>query len=187
MPWKNAKATWDCCRKFFTGSVSKRAFGKRRGEQIEAGTVEAVDKALRNVADQQEPRYKTFLMQFAEGLGHTELQIYKWLLFAVLTASAAEVRGGLRPNIVFQRIKASPPKQDSLQQNNISQALENVGKVQFKHKIQPLILDFSNARLTVVDGSFLVFLRTHDPKELLELVGIRKWGGPELFAGTETS
>ena len=55
------------------------------------------------------------------------------------------------------------------------------------HKIQPLILDFSNARLTVVDASFLVFLRTHDPKELLELVGIRKWGGPELFAGIETS
>jgi hypothetical protein len=126
-------------------------------------------------------------MQFAEGLGHTELEIYKWLLFAVLTARPAEIRSGLRPNIVFQRIKASHPKQDSLQQNNIAQALENVGKVQFKHKIQPLILDFSNARLTVVDASFLVFLRTHDPKELLELVGIRKWGGPELFAGIETS
>jgi hypothetical protein len=159
-----------------------------KGEQKEVGTVEAVDQALRNVADQQEPRYKTFLMQFAEGLGHTELEIYKWLLFAVLTARPAEIRGGLRPNIVFQRIKVEHPKQDSLQQNNISQALEHVGKVQFKHKIQPLILDFSNARLTVVDASFLVFLSTHNREELLELIGIQKWGGgQEYFAGLETT
>lgn len=55
---------------------------------------------------------------------------------------------------------------------NIVQALERVQKVQFKHKLQPLVLDYSNGELLVVDANFIVFLQNHPQKDLLEYVGL---------------
>ena len=44
--------------------------------------------------------------------------------------------------------------------------------MQFKHKLQPLIFDFCNSELVVVDANFIVFLKTHSREELLEYLGI---------------
>jgi len=50
--------------------------------------------------------------------------------------------------------------------------MERVQNVQFKHKLQPLILDYSNGELSVVDANFLVYLNTQNKDELIELIGI---------------
>lgn len=138
---------------------------------VDIGTENDVSEMLRAVADEQAARYRNFLAKFSEGLGETQLEMYKWIGYAVITATPDELRRGLRPNAIFHRIRPKHPGGNSLQHNNVIQALERVGKVQFKHKLQPLIFDFSNGELVVVDANFLVFLQTHTPSELLEYLG----------------
>lgn len=124
------------------------------------GTVDEVQAMLRAVADEQSARYRNFLGRFAEGLGSTQLEMYKWIAFAVVTSDSVELRRGIRPNILFSKIRDRHPSAETLQQNNILQALDRVGTVQFKHKLQPLILDYSNGELVVVDANFLIFMKT---------------------------
>lgn len=142
-----------------------------QGETLSIGTEADVDQMLRAVADEQAARYRNFLSKFSGGLGETQLDMYKWIGYAVITASPSELRRGLRPNAILHRIRRTHPFRYSLQQNNVAQALERVGKVQFKHKLQPLIFDFSNGELVVVDANFLVFVQTHTTNELLEYLG----------------
>ena len=137
----------------------------------EVGTVNDVDIMLKVVSEEQASRYRNFLSRFAEGLGQTQLEIYKWVLYAVINSTSYELRRGVRPNVLFQRIKAVHPS-NTLQQMNILQALDRVQKVQFNHKLQPLVLDYSNGELLVVDVNFIVFLQTHTKEELLEYVGL---------------
>ena len=136
------------------------------------GSVEDVEIIAKSIADDQAARYRNFLVKFSQGLGITELEIYKWLLFAIIHSSTTELRNGLKANQVFAKIKNNHPKKDTLQQNNISQALERLHNVQFKHKLQPLILDFSNDELFVVDANFLVYLNTHSKTDLLAIIEI---------------
>lgn len=134
---------------------------KTQEDMIEVGTEADVHEMLRAVADEQAARYRNFLARFSEGLGETQLEMYKWIGYAVIKASPEELRRGLRPNAIFHRIRPAHPAGEALQHNNVTQALERVGKVQFKHKLQPLIFDFSNGELVVVDANFLVFVQTH--------------------------
>lgn len=149
----------------------KYGIWKTQDETISVGTEADVSDMLRAVADEQAARYRNFLARFSEGLGETQLEMYKWIGYAVITATPDELRRGLRPNTIFHRIRPKHPAGDSLQHNNVIQALERVGKVQFKHKLQPLIFDFSNGELVVVDANFLVFVQTHTTDELLEYLG----------------
>jgi hypothetical protein len=154
------------CEKYDVWTTQKRS--RQVGTQLE------VEQLFRSVAEEQSARYRNFLSQFAEGLGKTELEMYKWIAYAVVTASAQDLRRGMKPSAIFHRVKDVHPNGDTLQQNNVRQALENVGKVQFKHKLQPLIFDYSNGELKVVDANFLVFVETHTREELLEYIGVER-------------
>lgn len=134
-------------------------------------TLELAHLALKDIAQSEGGRYKTFLSKFSLGLGATELEIYKWIAWAAVTSKPAALRSGLAPRIIFQMIKKVHPS-DTLQQNNVSQALERVLKVQAKHKLQPLIFDFSDGELKVVDGNFLVYVQAANRQEVLEAIGM---------------
>jgi hypothetical protein len=140
-------------------------------ECIQLGQVSDVKDMLYAVAEEQATRYRNFLARFAEGLGQTQYEMYKWIGYAVATASLSELRSGIRANILFNRIKSKHPSSNSLQQNNVAQALERIGNVQFKHKLQPLIFDVKNGSLVIVDANFLVFKSTHSDNDLLEYLG----------------
>lgn len=136
------------------------------------GNIQQVKDIAREIADDQSGRYSIFLTKFSEGLSSTELEMYKWIMWVVINASADELRNGISQGTIFHRIKAKHPKSTTLQQNNVNQALERVQNVQFKHKLQPLILDYSNGDLSVVDANFIVYLQTHDRGELHDKIGI---------------
>lgn len=126
----------------------------------------------KKIADDQSSRYKNFITKFSEGLSVTELEMYKWIIYAVLNSTPDDLRKGISSGRLFNIIKPKHPKTDTLQQNNLNQALERVQTVQGKHKLQPLILDFSNGELFVVDANFLVFVSTQESSELLKLINI---------------
>ncbi|CAM2064759.1 hypothetical protein SCOR_05260 [Sulfidibacter corallicola] len=150
----------------------KHKIWKTQEENESIGTEEDVRTMLRSVADEQAARYRNFLTKFAEGLGVTQLEMYKWICYTVVTSPIQELRRGLRPNNLFHRIRAMHPSSETLQHNNVLQALNQVGKVQFRHKLQPLIFDFSNGELVVVDANFLVFIETHSEEEFQEYLGL---------------
>ncbi len=142
-----------------------------RDAQRTVGSAGDVAGILKNLSDEQAARYKNFLFRFSQGLSETQLEMYKWILWAVINASPMELKGGLRPNALLARIRRGHPSAETLQQNNVVQALERVQNVQFKHRLQPVVLDYSNDELMVVDAHFLVFLQTHTKAELLESAG----------------
>lgn len=136
------------------------------------GTTNEASEIAKKIADDQSSRYKNFITKFSEGLSVTELEMYKWIIYAVLNSTPDDLRKGISSGRLFNIIKPKHPKTDTLQQNNLNQALERVQTVQGKHKLQPLILDFSNGELFVVDANFLVFVTTQETSELLKLINI---------------
>lgn len=136
------------------------------------GTESDVKELAKKIADDQSSRYRNFIIKFSEGLSVTELEMYKWIIYAVLNSSSDDLRKGVSAAKLFNIIKPKHPKKDTLQLNNLNQALERVQTVQAKHKLQPLILDFSNGDLFVVDANFLVYISTQEKDELLKLLNI---------------
>ena len=136
------------------------------------GQLSDVQEMLRSVSSEQASRYRNFLGKFSEGLGETQLKMYQWIAYVVINASSEELRRGLRPNTIFQRIRNSHPSADSLQQNNVTQALERVAKVQHKHGLQPFVFDYSNDELIVVDINFIVYLQNQPHDDLFGVIGL---------------
>lgn len=141
-------------------------------ESVIIGTEEEVLEIAKIISDDQSARYRNFMVKFSEGLSITELEMYKWILYAVVKCSSENLRYGVTPGKLFQIIRELHPKKETLQQNNLLSALERVQTVQYKHKLQPLVLDFSNNNLFVVDANFLLYLNTHKLEELLEIISI---------------
>lgn len=136
------------------------------------GQLSDVQEMLRSISSEQAARYRNFLGKFSEGLGETQLKMYQWIAYVVIEASSEELRRGLRPNTIFQRIRAVHPSRDNLQQNNVTQALERVAKVQHKHGLQPFIFDYSNDELIVVDVNFIVYLQNQPHDDLFRVIGV---------------
>ncbi len=136
------------------------------------GTTKDVTRLVAQISDEHAARYKNFLSKFGEGLGTTELEMYKWIAWNVVNSEINDLKRGMKPNVIFQKIRSEHPKKDTLQQNNVSAALERVGKVQYKHKLQPIIFDYTNDELVVVDANFLVFIENHSNEELTTMIGL---------------
>lgn len=136
------------------------------------GDIEQVKQGVEAITSDLATRYKTFMRKFSEGLSVTEFEMYKWMLYGIIISTSDELRNGIAPNILFNKIKSEHPEKDRLQMSHLSQALERVHKVQTKHKLQPFILDFSNEELFVVDANFLIFLESKTEVELLDIIGL---------------
>jgi hypothetical protein len=132
---------------------------------------EYVSEQLTELAEAQAARYLNALADFPKGFGTTELEMYRWIAWVVISSSPAELRYGLRANEVYQRIADQHPGRERIYRNNVIQALDRVEGVQHRHQINPPILDFSDRQLRVVDAQFLVFLRTQERERLLEAIG----------------
>ncbi|MEI6949801.1 hypothetical protein V9K67_21620 [Paraflavisolibacter sp. H34] len=141
-------------------------------DHTQIGSEEEVVEIAKLISDDQAARYRNFMVKFSEGLSITELEMYKWIIYAVVHCDTQDLRNGVTPGKLFNIIRPNHPKKSTLQLNNLLSALERVQTVQFKHKLQPLILDFSNNNLFVVDANFLVYLNTHNTEELLESIGL---------------
>lgn len=136
------------------------------------GQLSDVQEMLKSVSNEQSSRYRNFLGKFSEGLGETQLKMYQWIALIVIQSSSEELRRGLRHNIIFQRIRTTHPSRESLQQNNVTQALERVAKVQYKHGLQPFVFDYSNDELVVVDVNFIIYLQNQPQDDLVRMIGL---------------
>lgn len=133
-----------------------------------------VKEVIREVVNQQTGRYNSFITQFAAGFQDTTLQMYKWLLYPVLTASAEKLEEGLRYREMRDILRAHHPEGAALNLGNLTQALQATASLQVKKDIKPIVLDYdqTNLRLSVVDRGFLIWIENQDRSELLELADL---------------
>jgi len=147
-----------------------------QGNPVDIGDGIDVKEIIREVVNQQTGRYNSFITQFAAGFQDTTLQMYKWLLYPVLTASTEQLEEGLRYREMRDILRAHHPEGAALNLGNLTQALQATASLQVKKDIKPIVLDYdqTNLRLSVVDRGFLIWIENQDRSELLELADLPK-------------
>lgn len=150
---------------FYTTSIGDL---KQIGANLNAKAI------VKSVVNQQTGRFHSFITQFADGFQDTQLQMYRWLLYPVLTSSLAKLEEGLRLSEIRKMILAHHPQGKDLNAGNLTQSLQFCASLQVKKEIKPIILDYdqTNLRLNVVDRGFLIWVANQDTRELLELAGL---------------
>ena len=131
---------------------------------------------IRNVVQEQSGRYRAFINTFAAGFSPTKLEMYKWIIYAVLLSEVGDLGDGLRLNHIVRTIKAKHPDGADLQTANVTNALTNVSSLQAQKDVRPIVLDYdeNERRLDVVDKGFLVWLSVVDIDELLDDLDLPK-------------
>lgn len=129
---------------------------------------------IRKVVNQQTGRYNSFITLFAGGFQETTLQMYKWLLYPVLTAETAALEAGLTYRYMRDVLRLHHPEGAALNIGNLTQALQSTASLQVKKDIKPIVLDYdqTNLKLNVVDRGFLIWLANQDRKDILELADL---------------
>jgi hypothetical protein len=133
-----------------------------------------VSVIIREVVNQQTGRYNSFITQFAAGFQETALQMYKWLLFPVLTEPVTKLEEGLSFREMKIILREHHPEGNALNLGNLTQALQATASLQVKKDIKPIVLDYdqTNQRLNVVDRGFLIWIDNQNRNELLELADL---------------
>ncbi len=147
---------------------------KTQDNLCDVGVSADVIKLIKNVVDDQGGRYNGFIMNFSDGFQQTDLEMPKWIIYALLSSSVEDLSDGLRLREISQIIKAIHPKGQDLNNGNITQALQSASSLQVRKSIRPIIIDYdtTNRILQVVDRSFLIWLTSQDRAELLSELGI---------------
>jgi hypothetical protein len=132
------------------------------------------EKLVSEVIHEQGARYSSFLTNFARGFQDTELEMYMWLLYPIVTADISQLEAGLSYREIRHSVESKHPQGRGLNPGNLTQALFSVPALQAKKNIKPFILDYdrSNLRLSVVDKGFLIWLAVQDRTILLESLGL---------------
>lgn len=140
----------------------------------EIGTRQQAEEIITAVVNQQTGRFNSFITQFADGFQTTTLEMYRWLLYPVLTAKIEDLQKGLRLNQITKILQAKHPNGSELNPGNVTQALQSTAALQVKKAVKPIILDYdqTNLRLRVVDSGFLIWLNKQDRDELLDMIGL---------------
>jgi len=131
-------------------------------------------KIVKDVVNDQKGRYQAFITQFVTGFQDTTLEMYKWLLYPVLTANTNTLEQGLSLAQIGKSIRAHHPQGSGLNTGNVTQALQACASLQVKKNIRPIILDYdqTNLRLRVVDKGFLIWLANQTKEHVLDLAGL---------------
>lgn len=129
---------------------------------------------VRQVVNQQTGRYNSFITLFAGGFQETALQMFKWLLYPVLTADKATLETGLTYRYLRDLLRQHHPEGAALNLGNLTQALQSAASLQVKKDIKPIVLDYdqTNLKLNVVDRGFLIWIENQNRNDLLELADL---------------
>ena len=138
-------------------------------QPVSLGAGSDVRAAVASVVAQQTGRYMSFVTQFSAGFQTTSLEMYKWLVYPVLTATAEQLEQGFSYRELREGIQARHPSGGQLNPGNLTQALQSVASLQVKKDITPIILDYdqTNLRLNIVDRGFIIWLNHQNRGDLL--------------------
>jgi len=152
----------------------KSGIHQTREDNPHLGKAHEATELLKWAVDQHTGRYNSFLNGFSEGFQSTALEMYKWLLYPVLTSDVSTLTVGLKQKEIRDILKTVHPEKDALNPGNVTQALLSSASLQVKKGVKPIILDYdeTNLRLRVVDRAFPLWLDHQNRNELLESIGL---------------
>ncbi|WP_294002132.1 hypothetical protein [uncultured Megasphaera sp.] len=130
-----------------------------------------IHSLINEVVNESAGRYRSFITQYSTGFQDTSLQMHKWLLYPILTASASDLSKGLSYRKIRDSLEHHHPKGAELNRGNLTQALKSVVSLQLSKHIQPIIMDYDETNLTlhIVDRGFIIWLQLSKKEDLLEL------------------
>ena len=123
---------------------------------------------IREVVNSDSARFVGFIRKMMEGFQESQLEMYRWILLAVVTAPLSKNSTGLTLSEIRNFLNAFHPDQP-INAGNITQALKYVVSLQLNKKLKPIILDYDETtrRLHIVDQSFFIWLQNQDRKVLV--------------------
>ena len=135
---------------------------------VEVGYDFDIQGEIRSLLDNQNSRYHKFITEFSAGFNPTELDLYKWILYAIMNASNDVLENGLPAAAIRRIIEKRHPRKFAISQKKLVQALRKSVDLQVKNHIQPIVFEYdsSTTRIKIVDRSFLLWLAFQD-KECL--------------------
>lgn len=133
-----------------------------------------VEDLITQVVNQQSARYRSFIINFAEGFQKTRLEMHRWILHPILSAPLDMLRAGLKLPHIREALAQCHPEGPGLNYGNVTQALQSAASLQVKKEIKPIIVDYdeTNLRMNVVDRGFLIWLSHQNRSELLSMAGL---------------
>lgn len=157
---------YQCCKKYNVSDTQQ--------QKKVIGNKEDADDLVDSVVEQQTGRFNAFITHFADGFQATSLEMFKWLLYPILTADIESLRSGLKYSDIRTALSIVHPQKVELNPGNLTQALQSCAALQVKKELKPLIIDYdqTNRRLRVVDSGFLIWINKQDRNELLDLAGL---------------
>ena len=125
---------------------------------------------LDQVVSQHSGRYNKFISSLIEGFQPTELEMYKWILFAIIKAEESDLNIGLRRSELNEVIIQKHPRGGDLNPGNLTQALSSIASLQVRSGITPIIIDYDSTskKINIVDKGFIIWLHNQDINEILK-------------------
>lgn len=129
-----------------------------------------ITSEIKKILDSQNSRYLKFITEFSAGFDQTELELYKWILFAIISVEMSTLEKGFAAAAIRRTIVSKHPQKSNVSQKKLIQALRKSVDLQVKSRIQPIVFEFdaNTSRLKVVDRSFILWLSHQDKDELYE-------------------
>lgn len=132
-----------------------------------------ISEYIADVVKESGPRYSAFLTSFAGGFQDSALEMYKWILYPIITSPIEELEKGIRYRFIRETLERVHPKGKDLNAGNVTIALQSVPALQAKKNIKPFVLDYDQTerKLSVVDRGFLIWLSTQPIDDILYELG----------------
>ncbi|MCP1996320.1 hypothetical protein [Flavobacterium sp. HSC-61S13] len=135
---------------------------------------ESLDVIISDVIDQHSGRYNNLITNISEGFQATELEMHRWIMYAIIKADISKLEKGLKRNEINALLQVEHPRKHELNPGNLTQALKSIASLQVKKNTIPLIIDYdsSNLKLNIVDKGFIIWLSNQSREDLIAELGI---------------
>ena len=109
---------------------------------------------VKEVVDQQSGRYSAFITNFSGGFQETRLEMYKWLLYPILTSNPEKLEEGFRWNELPKILQENHPAGENFNPGNLSQALVSTHLSKSKPRYLTSSSQAARAELPVPIGAY---------------------------------
>lgn len=123
------------------------------------GETFSVKDKIKELINQQYSRYFKFLTDFSCGFDQTSLELYKWILFVLITVDQKYLEIGVPEAAARRLIQDKHPKKTEASSKKLNQALRKSVDLQVKISIKPIVFEFdsSSSRIKIVDRPFILW------------------------------
>lgn len=143
-------------------------------DSIQILNCDDLDILLSKVISQHSGRYYNLITNISEGFQVTELEMHKWIMYAILKAEVEKLENGIKRSEINTLLQQEHPRKHLLNPGNLTQALKSIASLQVKKNTIPIIIDYdnSNLKLSIVDKGFIIWLSDQNREELIQELGL---------------